>query len=99
MGRVYQRPANGGHLESTTDIFQDIDLSNGVENENGSFRDSKHNNLLTINFEHLFDSFRGTLHSEVGALSLYTLLQALPIVAASLAVILQIRKIELDTNI
>ena len=78
-------PANGGHLEST-DIFQDIDLSNGVENEISSFRDSKHNNLLTINFEHLFDSFGGTLHSEVGALSLYTLLQASPIFAASLAV-------------
>jgi len=86
--------ANEGHIEST-DIFQDVYLSSGVENGNGSFRNSKHNNLLTINFEHLFDSFGGTLHSEVGALSLYTLLQASPIFAASLAVRLSLDKLVL----
>jgi hypothetical protein len=42
--------------------------------------------LLTLNFESLFVSFGRTLHTEVGALLLYTLLQASPSFAESLAV-------------
>jgi Dyggve-Melchior-Clausen syndrome protein. len=83
-------PDNDGYLGEATDIFETVDLSN---NNSGSFdksvhhyRNPKQNNLMTINFEHLFHSFSGTVHNEVGALVLYTLLQASPIFAASLAV-------------
>lgn len=41
---------------------------------------------LTLNFESLFTSFGRTLHTEVGALLLYTLLQSSPAFAESLAV-------------
>ena len=78
--------ANEGYLGEAADMFEGVDFSDGVENGNGSFRNPKHSNLLTTNFEHLFDSFGGTIHCEVGALSVYTLLQASPIFAASLAV-------------
>ena len=77
--------SNEGYLGEATDIFEGVDFSSGVEG-NASFRNPIHNNLLTTNFEHLFDSFGGTIHCEVGALSVYTLLQASPIFAASLAV-------------
>eukprot|EP00557_Chaetoceros_sp_GSL56_P011355 CAMPEP_0176480042 /NCGR_PEP_ID=MMETSP0200_2-20121128/2066_1 /TAXON_ID=947934 /ORGANISM="Chaetoceros sp., Strain GSL56" /LENGTH=1076 /DNA_ID=CAMNT_0017876135 /DNA_START=179 /DNA_END=3409 /DNA_ORIENTATION=+ len=83
-------PGSDGYLGEATDIFETVDLST---NNSGSFdksvhhyRDPKQNNLMTINFEHLFNSFGGTVHNEVGALVLYTLLQASPIFAASLAV-------------
>jgi hypothetical protein len=41
---------------------------------------------LTLNFESLFEAFGRTLHTEVGALMLYTLLQSSPSFAESLAV-------------
>jgi Dyggve-Melchior-Clausen syndrome protein len=41
---------------------------------------------LSLNFELLFDAFGRTLHTEVGALLLYTLLQSSPAFAESLAV-------------
>jgi hypothetical protein len=41
---------------------------------------------LTVNFENLFEAFGRTLHTEVGALMLYTLLQSSPSFAESLAV-------------
>jgi hypothetical protein len=82
--------ANDGYLGEAADIFESIALSDGEGRKtNGTihhYRDPKQNNLLTTNFEHLFDSFGGTLHNEVGSLVLYTLLQASPIFAASLAV-------------
>ena len=49
---------------------------------------------LTLNFESLFLSFGRTLHNEVGALLLYTLLQSSPSFAESLAV-----RSDLDTLI
>ena len=80
-----------GYLGGARDILQNVALSEGSGTNDGNgtlhhYRDPKQNNLLTTNFEHLFESFGGTLHSEVGALTLYTLLQASPIFAASLAV-------------
>jgi hypothetical protein len=41
---------------------------------------------MTVNFESLFDAFGRTLHTEVGALMLYTLFQSSPSFAESLAV-------------
>jgi hypothetical protein len=82
-------PENDGYLGEATDIFETVDLSNNSGSFDKSvhhYRDPKQNNLMTINFEHLFNSFGGTVHNEVGALVLYTLLQASPIFAASLAV-------------
>ena len=43
-------------------------------------------NQLTLNFEDLFESFRRTLHNELGALLLYTIIQSSPSFAKSLAV-------------
>eukprot|EP00980_Cylindrotheca_fusiformis_P020317 scaffold7344_cov145-Cylindrotheca_fusiformis.AAC.15 len=43
-------------------------------------------NELTVNFELLFEAFGRTLHTEVGALLLYTLIQASPSFAESLVV-------------
>ena len=43
-------------------------------------------NSVTVNFESLFASFGRILHTEVGALLLYTLIQSCPAFAASLAV-------------
>jgi len=48
--------------------------------------DSVTSTTLTVNFELLFESFGVTAHTEPGALLLYTLLQASPTFAASLAV-------------
>ena len=42
--------------------------------------------LLTTNFEALFESFGSTVHTEVGALLLYSMFQSSPIFAASMAV-------------
>ena len=41
---------------------------------------------LTMNFENLFNTFPGVVHTEIGALMLYTMLQASPIFTTSLAV-------------
>lgn len=87
-GYNHSLAAEDGYLGEATDVFESVDLSNDAK-KNGAvhhYRDAKQNNLLTTNFEHLFDSFGGTLYNEVGALALYTLLQASPIFAASLAV-------------
>lgn len=78
-----------GYLGEATDIFETVDLSNNGSSFDRSmhhYRNPKQSNLMTVNFEHLFHSFGGTLHTEVGALVLYTVLQASPIFAASLAV-------------
>lgn len=40
--------------------------------------------VLSVNFESLFDSFGLIMHTEVGALMLYTIMQSSPIFAASL---------------
>ncbi|KAL3801110.1 hypothetical protein HJC23_002403 [Cyclotella cryptica] len=40
--------------------------------------------VLSINFESLFESFGRILHTEVGALMLYTVMQSSPVFAASL---------------
>ncbi len=74
-------------LNETTNAFESVDLNNN----NGSADinpgpNMKQKRLLTTNFEHLFQSFGKTLHNELGALTLYTLLQSSPIFAASLAV-------------
>lgn len=42
--------------------------------------------LMTTNFEVLFESFGSILHTEIGALLLYTMYQSSPIFAASMAV-------------
>lgn len=87
----YSQPGGeDAYLGGANDIFQNIALADeGGKKANGAlhhYRDPKQNNLLMTNFEHLFESFGGTLHNEVGSLVLYTLLQASPIFAASLAV-------------
>ena len=77
------------------DTFESIDVSSNGNLENEiEYRSLLQQNqlpsqkklLLTTNFEYLFQSFGGTIHNELGALTLYTLLQSSPIFAASLAV-------------
>jgi hypothetical protein len=80
------------YMDDNQNVFGSVEL--GENKVNGNETDTsleqrqtpKPKILLTINFENLFQSFGGTLHNEVGALSLYTMLQASPIFAASLAV-------------
>lgn len=53
---------------------------------NGKLQDGDQSNELTLNFESLFEAFGRTLHTEVGALLLYTLIQSSPSFAESLVV-------------
>jgi len=84
-----------GYLEGGANgAFETIDLDNNNGNKNNdevssllhSYGHPKPKKLLTTNFEHLFQSFGGTLHNELGSLMLYTILQSSPIFAASIAV-------------
>jgi hypothetical protein len=51
-----------------------------------STTDSRNSDVLTFNFEHLFESFGRTAHSEVGAVLLYTLIQSSQAFSSSIAV-------------
>lgn len=53
---------------------------------NGELDNEEQPNDLTLNFESLFEAFGRTLHTEVGALLLYTLIQSSPSFAESLVV-------------
>ena len=79
--------SNNDNINQTMTTFESVDLN---QSEKNSLLQSTSQNtqkkLLTTNFEHLFQSFGRTLHNEMGALTLYTLLQSSPIFAASLAV-------------
>lgn len=72
---------HGNLIPSGIDTFESIDLPADIDTH-----DSKQNHIISTNFEHLFSALCGTVHTEIGALNLYTLLQASPIFAASLAV-------------
>jgi len=71
-------------LKSLKDVRWD-DTSNGGGEALAQQQSSNHNRVA-INFETLFDAFGKTLHTELGALLLYTLLQSSPSFAASMAV-------------
>lgn len=78
-----------GFLGEETDGFETIDLSQGGTNQQSTlhhYRNPVKRNLLTVNFEHLFEYFERTLHTEIGALSLYTLMHSSPIFATSITV-------------
>lgn len=78
------------HLSSITEDnhpFETVDLivsSDPVENYHVMKSNRPH--MLTINFEHMFECFEGTLHTEIGALALYTLMHSSPLFTSSLAV-------------
>ena len=74
-------------LPSTTHSEHSFPNSSNVD-------ESSHRPLLYTNFECLFTSFGATVHTEIGALTLYTLIQSSPIFAASLAA-----RSDLDTAI
>lgn len=68
--------------------FKDEDDSLSMENIFTNDADSDHSDSpkLTMNFEALFDAFGRTLHTEIGALLLYTMYQSCPSFAESLVV-------------
>lgn len=85
----YSDRKNDGFLGEETDVFETIDLSLGGTDQQSTVhhhRNLTKSNLLTLNFEHMFEYFERTLHTEVGALSLYTLMHSSPIFATSITV-------------
>jgi hypothetical protein len=85
----YSNRKDDGFLGEETDVFETIDLSQSETDRQSAlhhYRNPEKSNLLTVNFEHMFECFERTLHSEIGALSLYTLIHSSPIFAASIAI-------------
>lgn len=85
----YSDRKNDGFLGEETDVFETIDLSQGGTDQQSTahhHRNPTKSNLLSLNFEHMFEYFERTLHTEVGALSLYTLMHSSPIFATSITI-------------
>lgn len=85
----YSNRKDDGFLGEETDVFETIDLSQSETDRQSvlhHYRNPEKSNLLTVNFEHMFECFERTLHSEIGALTLYTLIHSSPIFAASIAI-------------
>jgi hypothetical protein len=85
------RDDGNGHGNSSvhSDSVQIDDFQKNDRNEKSTSSfpgGTEESRPLTLNFESLFVSFGRTLHTEVGALLLYTLLQSSPSFAESLAV-------------
>lgn len=54
--------------------------------EQGQQEEQESQHLMSTNFENLFDTFGSIVHTEVGALLLYTMYQSSPVFAQSMAV-------------
>lgn len=65
---------------------EEIGISSPLLNAASQHDEPLHETSFAANFESIFESFGGTLHTEVGALMLYTLLQSSPSFAESIAV-------------
>mmetsp|Transcript_9312 Transcript_9312/g.27802 ORF Transcript_9312/g.27802 Transcript_9312/m.27802 type:complete len:1080 (-) Transcript_9312:865-4104(-) len=86
---IFSDEGNSIRLENVgmTDQNETESLSTNPPNQKiSSSTSSIGESPLTLNFESLFLSFGNTLHTELGALLLYTILQSSPSVAESLAV-------------
>lgn len=65
---------------------EDVGISAPLLMANPKQDEPPHGTSFVANFESIFESFGGTLYTEVGALLLYTLLQSSPSFAESIAV-------------
>jgi hypothetical protein len=73
------------------EVLEDEELRQGLLSDDsmlqvGGGNNINHTGVLQLNFESLFLSFGRTLHTELGAVSLYTMIQSSPSFAESLAV-------------
>ncbi|KAI2491903.1 hypothetical protein MHU86_22669 [Fragilaria crotonensis] len=75
---------NDNRWDETTDI---VSATNSDFEDRQAINPLLHSNqVMTTNFESLFESFGSIAHTEVGALLLYTMYQSSPTFAASMAV-------------